>query len=351
MISKLENFANLIISESDSIRTAIRIMNEFGQKIVLICDQEKLVGVLTDGDLRKYLQNDSDLTIEVSRIMNAHPVTMRADSDFGDAEVLMKKHEVDAIPVLLDDMKIVGLVTKLGRSLKCHFVIMAGGKGKRLMPYTQNVPKPLVRVAGKPIIEFILEKAAREGIHWVSISVNHLGDLIRSHCGSGGNWGLSIDYISESKPLGTCGSLAELNNPSEFPVIVTNSDVIFPNDYSSLLDFHISEGADVTIAAVTRSEVGKYGELEIKGDSVLDIKEKPTRTYKILGGVYCFSPKIISLLMPGAPMDMPVFLNRLISEGFKIKIWDVSPDWWDIGQEADLLDAERWMRKHNYDQT
>ncbi len=348
MIQEYSEFLKLTLSPSDPIREAIFIMNKFGQKIVLITDKSQLVGVLTDGDLRKFLETSVELNSPVSKIMNQNPVTCHVAEGKDKADLLMRKHGIDAIPIIEKNQRIVGLFTRARTTLNCLFVIMAGGRGKRLLPYTQTLPKPLVPIAGKPIIDFILEKAATEGMSRVIVSVNHLAALIRSHCSSGIKWGLDIDYITEDQPLGTCGALSLLDNPREWPVMVTNSDVVFPESYASMLEFHFAQGADVTIAGVPRTEIGKYGELELAGNEVIGIKEKPVRDYQILGGVYCFNPKILKLLTSGSHMDMPEFLNNLILGGFKVKVWTVSSEWWDIGQEADLLSAERWIRENNY---
>jgi len=348
MISEYLDFGDLIISSADSIQKAIVTMNGSGQKIVLVVASERLVGVLTDGDLRKFLENSTDLSLPVSRIMNPNPLTLNVAEAKENADLVMKKKGIDAIPIVDVQNKILGLLVKSRNSLECIFVVMAGGRGKRLLPHTRHVPKPLVPIAGKPIIDFILEKASREGILRVVISINHLGELIRDHCGSGVRWGLDIDYITESTPLGTCGALSMLDNPNELPVVLTNSDVIFPESYASILDFHLTQKADLTIVGVPRTDIGKYGELVLENGRVTQVKEKPTRTYQILGGVYCFSPKVLKLLKRGVPIDMPEFINNIISGDFRVNLWTVTPDWWDIGQEADLLNAERWIRENNY---
>jgi dTDP-glucose pyrophosphorylase len=348
MITPYPGFLNLIISPKDSIKTAIGIMNQYGKRIVLIVDKNKLVGVITDGDLRRFLESSVNLESPVASIMNENPITVKS-SDVTDLTYsLMRRHAVEAVPIVEENQIIVGLLTNSPNTSRCLFVIMAGGRGKRLLPYTESLPKSLVPIAGKPIIDFILEKASREGMFEVLVSINHMGNQIREHCASGSKWGLEISYISEERPLGTCGSLSLLENSKGLPVMVTNSDVIFPESFSSMLDFHLAHEADITIAGVPRVDVGKYGELVLNGMEVKEVREKPTHSYQILGGVYCFSPKALMRLQIGVPMDMPEFLNVSISDGLNVKLWTVSSNWWDIGQEADLLSAERWIRENNY---
>jgi dTDP-glucose pyrophosphorylase len=348
MITPYPGFLNLIISPTDSIQKAISTMNKYGKRIVLIADEYTLVGVITDGDLRKFLEFSIELESPVASIMNQDPVTVSSSDSMELVYSLMRRYAVEAIPIVEEGQTIVGLLTNSPNTGRCLLVIMAGGRGKRLLPYTESLPKPLVPIAGKPIIDFILEKAAKEGMLQVLVSINHMGDLIREHCGSGLKWGLEISYISEERPLGTCGSLSLLDNSEDLPVIVTNSDVIFPESFSSMLDFHLVHGADVTVAGVPRLDIGKYGELVIDGAELKGVKEKPTHSYQILGGVYCFSPKALLRLQRGVRLDMPEFLNQGISDGLNVKLWTISSDWWDIGQEADLLSAERWIRENNY---
>ena len=348
MTTEFHKFQELIISSSDSILTAIGIMNNTGQKFVMVADEHYLVGVLTDGDLRKFLESSNELTLPVKRVMNENPITVDYIDRNEITDLMMDNYGIDAIPLVEKNRKIAGLVIRTKKSSNCIFVIMAGGQGTRLLPHTQNLPKPLVRIAGKPIIDFILDKAAKEGIHRVCISLNHLGSLIESHCGLGTRWGLQISYITEDVPLGTCGALSMLDNSEEMPVLVTNSDVIFPESYQSMLNFHLDQGADVTIAGVSRTDISKYGELEFEGNRVIRVREKPTRTFQILGGVYCFNPQVLKHLKYGAPIDMPDFINHLIANGLRVMLWSLSSEWWDIGQEADMLDAERWIQRNNY---
>jgi NDP-sugar pyrophosphorylase family protein len=209
-------------------------------------------------------------------------------------------------------------------------VILAGGKGTRLMPLTENIPKPLVPVGGLPILEIIVRQLRHFGIEDLTLSVGHLHGLLESHFGDGSAWGVGIDYSHETDPLGTAGPIALVERLSD-PFLVLNGDLLCSIDYAALIEQHRSSGAMVTIASYPKEVKIELGVLETEGDRLVDYVEKPVIPYRVSMGIYAMSPSVLSAIPKGQRFDLPDLIKRLIADGQRVNLYRFDGYWRDIG--------------------
>ena len=303
----------------------------------------RLVGVVTDGDLRRALLRGATLDSPVEPTLNQAFVAIHAGQSRVDALDLMRARRIDAVPVLDD----------AGRPVALHLlnaflepvsrtnwaVIMAGGEGRRLLPLTENVPKPMLRVAGRPILERIVQHVVGFGITRIFISVNYLAEVIETHFGDGSALGVSIEYLHEAEPLGTAGALGLLPRAPSEPVVLLNGDLVTSVDIGRLLDFHRGGGYAATIGTRQYVHSVPFGCVERVGDRVVAIEEKPTVAREVNTGIYALEPSSVALVTPGQRMSMPDVIDRILSDGGNVGAFEVEDDWVDIGHRDELARA------------
>jgi NDP-sugar pyrophosphorylase family protein len=219
-------------------------------------------------------------------------------------------------------------------------IVLAGGKGTRLAPFTHVLPKPLLPVGERPILDLVLTQLSRAGCSKATMAVGHLGHLIEIYCGSGDRWNMEIDYFRESTPLGTVGALAQIKGLSEDPFIVMNGDVLSDLSFQELLERHGDGGAALTIGAFRRRERDELGILEVgeNGDLVA-YREKPEHEYLVSMGIYAFSPAAIELIPAGERMDFPDLVQALLAAGHRVGTHVHSEYWLDLGRPDDFARA------------
>jgi NDP-sugar pyrophosphorylase family protein len=216
---------------------------------------------------------------------------------------------------------------------------MAGGKGTRLRPHTENCPKPLVRVAGKPMLEHIIDRAKLEGFNDFTLAVYYLGHMLEEYFGDGSRFGVNIEYLRESAPLGTAGALSLLNPRPDVSFVVTNGDVLTDIRYGELLDFHSRHAAAATMAVRTHEWQHPYGVVQTRGMEIVGFEEKPVARSHINAGVYVLSPEALDELECGVPCDMPTLFERLQSSSRRIFAYPMHEPWLDVGRPEDLENA------------
>lgn len=333
-----------IISEVSTIKQAIKILDQVALKIVLVVDKaNKLVGTISDGDIRRGLLKGLDLDSFIESIIHHDPLVVTPEMTRGMVRELMVVNKVQQIPVVNVQHQVVDLHLwddiALQPARSNLMVIMAGGKGTRLLPYTQNCPKPMVLVAGKPILEHIIERGKQEGFHHFVLSVHHLGHLIEDHFGNGEPLGVKIDYIREQSPLGTAGAMGLMNPKPDEPFVVTNGDVISDIRYGELLDFHNRYKASATMAVRIHEWQHPFGVVQIEGVEIVGFEEKPVARSHINAGVYVLSPGVLSELKADMPCDMPMLFERLQVKGNRTVAYPMHEPWMDLGKPDDLLKA------------
>jgi NDP-sugar pyrophosphorylase family protein len=253
---------------------------------------------------------------------------------------LMLANKIQQIPVVDQQHHIVGLhlwnEMTMPPSRPNLMVIMAGGMGTRLRPHTEDCPKPLLLVAGKPMLEHIIERAKLEGFNHFVLAIHYLGHMIEAYFGNGERLGVQIDYLREESPLGTAGALGLLNPLPDAPFVVTNGDVITDIHYGELLDFHTRHNAAATMAVRVHEWQHPFGVVQTQGVEIVGFEEKPIARSHINAGVYVLDPAALSVLTADAHCDMPTLFERLQIKKERTVAYPMHEPWLDVGRPLDL---------------
>lgn len=331
----------LIIYADTSIREALGAINLSKRQIALVVDADgRLVATVTDGDVRRGILNGVDLDGPVSQVMHTTPTTVTQGAPNAEARRLIRERKLQHVPVVDDDGRLVDLATVsdlFGVTPKnTRVVLMAGGLGTRLRPLTEKVPKPMLTVGGKPLLEQILGVFADQGFWKISISVNYRREIVQDYFGDGAKFGVDIDYIEEDQAMGTAGALSLLKTVPDAPFIVMNGDLLVSLQFADLLAFHSDLGASGTMVVREYEHQIPYGVVRSVNNLMTGIEEKPVERYFVNGGIYVLSPSALDQVEPGKPLDMPSLLTRLQGAQQKVGVFPLRDYWRDIGQMDDL---------------
>jgi dTDP-glucose pyrophosphorylase len=332
-----------------TLQHAIRNLNETALQIVLAVSADgTLLGTLTDGDIRRGLLRELDLSSSIATIINREPLVVPPQLGRETVLQLMQANNVRQLPVVGEDRRVMGLhlwnelMVPVQRSNL--MVIMAGGQGSRLRAHTENCPKPLLKVGGKPMLEHIIERAKGEGfVHFV-LTIYYLGHMIEEYFGDGSRWNVQIDYLREESPLGTAGAIGLLNPRPEAPFLVSNGDVLTDIRYGELLDFHCRHGASATMAVRLHELQHPFGVVHIKGVDIVSFEEKPIARSHINAGVYVLEPSALVALTAGDHCDMPTLFGRLQALTARTIVYPMHEPWLDVGHVDDYTSAQKNMR-------
>lgn len=347
---KNDNWKKTLVSENISIQDAILRLDQGAQQILMVVNSaEELIGTITDGDIRRALLDGKRLDSKIVSVMNQDAFVV---PDSMAQEVILKimtANSIRQIPIISEERKVVGLHTwenlNVKTDLSYAMVIMAGGLGSRLYPLTENCPKPLLPVYGKPILEHILSRAIAEGFSSFFISVNYLSEMIEDYFGDGRRWGVNIKYLYEDKPLGTAGALKNLENLVSAPFVITNGDVLTHMRYSEFLDFHINHSADATMAVRVHEWQNPFGVVNIEGLNIVGLDEKPISRSHINAGIYALNPAALEHLKEEQYCDMTTLFERIRKTGNKTVAYPMHESWIDIGRPNDFELAEDYVQE------
>ncbi|WP_370191563.1 nucleotidyltransferase family protein [Qipengyuania sp.] len=331
----------------------IENLNEVSIKLALCVDAEgKLLGSVSDGDIRRGLLRGLAMDDPVSEIANPSPMVVPESADRDLVRALMQANKVQQVPVVDPQGRVVGLhlwdELTTPASHDHPMVIMAGGKGTRLRPYTENCPKPMLPVAGKPILQHIIERAQSQGFSRFYLSLNYLGDMIRDHFGDGSALGATITYVTEDEPLGTAGALSLIDPRPDTPFVVTNGDVLTDIDYRELIEFRERLDAQAVMAVRRYDWTNPYGVVEMDGVDISGFAEKPVTRSHINAGVYAFDPGALDHLEAQRHCDMPTLFDRLREKGRRTVAYPMHEPWLDVGRPDDLERANRKLSHFNH---
>jgi dTDP-glucose pyrophosphorylase len=330
-----------LVSESGTIRDAMVALERGARRIAVAVDgRGRLVGIATDGDLRRALLAGATLDSPVGACLSRSPVTVGPDEGRADVLELMSSRRVAAIPVVDDSGLPIGLhlldEAIQPRDRPNWAVVMAGGRGTRLRPLTETVPKPMLRVAGRPILERIVLHIVGTGIDRIFLAVGYLGEVIQNHFGDGTRYGARIDYLREDSPLLTGGALGLLPEPPTEPVLVMNGDLVTQADLGGLLDAHAASRAVATIGYRRYLHTVPFGTIERDGDRILTLEEKPTLTRDVNAGIYALDPSLVARVEAGRPIALPDLVGEAIDRGESVAAFAIDDDWIDVGQREQL---------------
>lgn len=322
---------------------AIRALNGPAEGMAIISDNEgRVVGVLTDGDVRRALMKECRLDACIDSHLRRDFLSVSEADSRERVLDLMKSKKIKHLPILDDESRLLGihlLHELIGPSQRPnHALVMAGGLGMRLRPITENIPKPMVKVAGRPILERIVLQLVGAGITRVHLAVNYLSEVIEGHFGDGRAFGCRIDYVRESQPLGTGGSIGLLQPVPESPLLVMNGDLQIDYDLGCMLDAHEASAADVTVGLRRYTHEVPFGCVTLESGCVTAIQEKPTLERLVNTGIYVLNPDIVAAV---PPTFLPItdLLNSLIESGRRIHGFELLGDWLDVGDVRQLSKA------------
>lgn len=336
-----------LVDPECSMEKAIATLDQVAVRIVMVVDRERrLLGTLTDGDVRRALLKQRPLSTPVSEVMCSTPRT--AERDWSKERILsvMERYQLLQLPVLDGSGVVIGLETLhdlLNKPRRNNPVfLMAGGFGTRLRPLTHNCPKPLLKVGDKPILELILERFINSGFHRFFISTHYMPEMIREHFGDGSRWGVSIRYIHEESPLGTGGALGLLpHDEIDLPMFMMNGDLLTTLDFENVLDFHQAHSGSATMCVREYEYCVPYGVIQSDGHRIRSMVEKPVQRFFINAGIYLLSPELVKSVSAGTRIDMPTLLEGEISAGRDVNMFPVHEYWLDIGRMEDFQRAQQ----------
>ena len=324
-----------------SIEAAIHNLDTSGLKICLVIRPDgTLIGTISDGDIRRGLLRALQLGSPIKSIIHRNALVVPPQMTQETVRQLMHANKIHQLPVVDENRRVIGLhlwdefLTPAARPNP--IVIMAGGLGTRLRPHTENCPKPLLPVAGKPMLEHIIERARAEGFRHFVLAVHYLGHMIEDYCGTGERWDVRIDYLREQSPMGTAGALALLQPRPDAPFVVTNGDVITDIRYGELLDFHIHHAAAATMAVRLHEWQHPFGVVQTRGVEIVGFEEKPVARTHINAGVYALQPEVLDELSASERCDMPTLFERLQSRNQRTVAYPMHEPWLDVGRPDDL---------------
>ena len=333
------------ITVNATIGEALQSIDASAQQITLVTASDGLlIATLTDGDIRRGLLRGLKLSSNVMEVANKNFVSLPQSTPAIDVIEVMKSKSLLHVPVLDDHGRVVSLMSlkdfvgEVSKTYENPIIFMAGGKGKRLRPFTENCPKPMLLVDGKPILEILLENFISSGFRNYYFSVNYLKDQIIDYFGDGSKWGVSIKYLVEEKPLGTAGAL-HLISDVDMPFMVVNGDVLTKLDPASFLHFHLNSDASASLSVWQHSTTIPFGVVKVNGMELIDFIEKPTLTHLVNAGIYVLNPDILSFLPYDEYIDMPTLLEDAKSSGRKVAVFPLHEYWIDIGRPETLTEA------------
>lgn len=338
------DFEKHFILSGSPIKKALERLDKLAlDAIVFIVDEEnRLIGSLTDGDIRRGLINGKTLYDTVDDFIQPNPRFI-VNTFFNIKDLIrFRKSSLKIIPVLDETQRIVNVINFRHYSsfLPVDALIMAGGVGKRLQPYTLSIPKPLLKVGEKPIIEHNVDRLLKYGVSDIWISIKYLGEQIQNYFGDGTDKGIGIQYVWENEPLGTIGAIRNVQSFKSDYIIVQNSDLLTNIDYEDFFINFVESGADLSIASIPYQVNIPYAVLETNGNEVKSLKEKPTYTYYSNGGIYLMKKEVIDLIPQNTFFNATDLIEKLIGLGKKVNTYHLCGYWLDIGKHEDYAKAQ-----------
>ncbi len=346
------SFEQLIINENKIILEALKLLTkirDYSRLILFVTSKNgELIGSLTDGDVRRSLIKDQNLYKKVGQVCNKDFLFEYETEDYIDLNSISQK-DIKILPLLNKNKTISRFidldVTKALLPVEC--VIMAGGRGKRLSPLTDNIPKPMIKLNNKPILEYNIDRLIKFGIKKIHISVNYLADQIESYFGDGSSKGIEIKYIYENKKLGTAGALSLVENIEKNYILLMNSDLFTNIDFEKLYLKFIKNNLDMAISSKNYKIDLPYAVFETKESSITNLSEKPTYTFPTNAGIYMFKKELSNLIPKNKFYDITDLISSLLVKGKKISHVPISGYWIDIGSPNDLKQAQQLTKNLN----
>ena len=339
---------NLTINPTATIKEAMELLDKTAEKVLLVIDNDKkLIGALTDGDIRRHILKDQNLVGTIESAYRRDPIFLYQHKfDEKKVKKIFIENLINLIPVLDKNKRIVNYLTwekvfgnnknEEKQTIAAPAVIMAGGKGTRLEPFTKVLPKPLIPVGDKTVIDHIIDRFKVYGINEFYLTINYMAKIMRAYfeekCPD-----YTIGFVEENEPMGTAGSLKLIKDKLSTPFFVSNCDIIIEADYADLYNFHKKGGYDITLVAATKQFNIPYGVCELNGKgSLKNINEKPEYNFLVNAGLYVLNPEILELIPDNGIFHITHLMDKVKKNSGNIGVYPVSESSWvDVGQWAE----------------
>jgi dTDP-glucose pyrophosphorylase len=340
----MKSWQKAIVGTEATVSEAIAAIESGSIQFALVLDADnRLAGIVTDGDIRRGLLRGVQLTGRAVDVMNRTPVSAPVSLPRDERLRLMRERSIKQLPMLDARGQLVGVETfdellEVPRYAN-PVLIMAGGLGERLGALTRDVPKPMLTVGGRPLLETIVRTVVQQGFGNIFISVNYKAEMIKDYFGDGAAFGTSIQYVQETERLGTAGALGLFPTPPDLPMVVTNGDILTTINYGALLDFHNGTSAEATMAVREHKVHVPYGVVSTSEGYLQTIREKPTESWFVSAGIYVIGRSVFSHVEPGVRIDMPTVLERVVASKGRVAVYPIREYWLDIGRMEDFEQA------------
>lgn len=337
-----------LVQEIATVKDALTAINNSDHKIVFVVDGNNcLLGSITDGDIRRGLLAGANTESAVTEVMNKEFDHLREGVLESKKIKELKEKRIHLVPIINEDgalTRMIDVKDFLGM-LPLDAVIQAGGEGRRLLPFTLDTPKPLLKVGDKPIIEYNIDRLKKFGIKNVTISIKYLKNQIRDYFGDGSEKGLNINYVEEKKALGTAGAVSLVPNFEKDYILMMNSDLLTDIDYGEMFELLLSTGAEMAVATFPYEVDIPYGVVETEGDVITSLNEKPNYTYYSNAGIYMFKKECVDLIPKDTFFHATDLMESLMTSGKKVIHFPIRSYWLDIGKPRDFEQAQEDIKK------
>jgi dTDP-glucose pyrophosphorylase/CBS domain-containing protein len=340
---------NAVTSPTTSIAEAIALLDKAGTGALVLCTQDRILcGLLTDGDIRRAILQGKDMSSSCDTIATRMPMVVPRYVLSGEALDLMNLHDINHLPVVDAENRVVEFLLRKdlvpeGR-LDLSAVIMAGGYGKRLLPLTENVPKPMLPVGDRPLLELIIQQLRRSGIRDVNLTTHYLSESIVNHFGDGRGFGVSLNYLEEDHPMGTAGGLKQMKRPTG-PFVVINGDILTGVPFHEMLTYHRKHQAMLTVGVRKYDMQVPFGVVECEGVRITKLQEKPSLSFFINAGTYLLEPSAWDYIPEARPFDMTDLIQTLLDAGQPVASFPIMEYWLDVGRHEDYQKAQEDVLK------
>lgn len=337
----MKNWRSILVTENTTLLETMKVIDDSSMQFAAVVDESNiLLGTVTDGDIRRGILRGEGLDVPINKVMNSSPISACIENTYSDCLNLLKKHKLKQLPIIDMDNRVIDIMFA-GEDLATKnnentVILMAGGLGTRLRPLTENIPKPMLNVGSKPILETIIEGFKHYGFTNFIISVNYKKEIIQDYFQDGSALGVTISYIEEDKRMGTAGALSLLKERPSRPIFVMNGDLLTQINFEQLLQFHEETESAATMCVREYEYQIPYGVIETDGQQLVSIKEKPMQRNFVNAGIYVLSPEVFDYIPKGVFYDMPDLFKRLMDEPKNISAFPVREYWLDIGRMSDF---------------
>lgn len=340
----MKNWRSILVNENTTLLETMKIIDDSSMQFAAVVDETlNLLGTVTDGDIRRGILRGEGLDVPIKQVMNSSPVSACINNTYSDCLNLLKKHKLKQLPIIDMDNRIIDIIfadeDPATKNNGNTVILMAGGLGTRLRPLTENIPKPMLNVGNKPILETIIEGFKQYGFTNFILSVNYKKEVIQDYFQDGSAFGVSISYIEEDKRMGTAGALSLLKEKPSSPIFVMNGDLLTQVNFEQLLQFHEETEAAATMCVREYEYQIPYGVIETEGQQLVSIKEKPMHRSFVNAGIYVLSPEVFDYIPQDEFYDMPDLFKKLMDEQNNVSAFPVREYWLDIGRMADFEQA------------